>query len=63
MIKEVDMFNVAVLSDVALQTLTIATPEQWRVAILALCLVLAALILLWVIVAWFFLPDRPRSTS
>ncbi len=34
--------------------------EVERLIVHALCLVLAAILALWVAAAWFFLPDRPR---
>ncbi len=56
------MMNVALLTHAALLSATAAAMNEWWLATLLICLMPAALILLWVIVAWCFLSDQPHSS-
>ncbi len=56
------MMNVALLTHAALQPANVAALDEWWLATLLICLMPAALFLLWVIMAWCFLSDQPRSS-
>ncbi len=53
------MLNVQSLAHATLLPAIAAVLNEWLLATLVICLVPAALILLWVLVAWFFLTDQP----
>ncbi len=48
------------LAHASLLPVAAAITDPWQLATLLICLSPAALILLWVAVAWFFLSDEPR---
>ena len=56
------MLNLLLLTHAAQLPATAAITNEWWLATLLVCLMPAALILLWVIVAWCFLSDQPRSS-
>ena len=56
------MLNIEWLTHAVLLLATAAVANEWWLATLLICLMPAALILLWVIMAWCFLSDRPRSS-
>lgn len=53
------MLNVEWPTHATLLPATVAALNEWWLATLLISMVPAALILLWVIVAWFFLSDQP----
>ena len=53
------MLNLEWLTHVALFPVAAVMSNEWWLATLAICLMPAALILLWVMVAWFCLSDQP----
>ena len=53
------MLNVVWPTHATLLPATAAALNEWWLATLLISLIPAALILLWVIVAWFFLSDHP----
>ena len=56
------MLNLGWLAHAALLQATAPITNEWLLATMLVCLMPAAFILLWVIVAWFFLSDQPRSS-
>ncbi len=53
------MLNIQLLAHATLLPAIAAVLNEWLMAVLVIALMPAALILLWVIVAWFFLSDQP----
>ena len=56
------MLNLGWLAHAALLQATAPITNEWWLATMLVCLMPAAFILLWVIVAWFFLSDQPQSS-
>ena len=56
------MLNLGWLAHAALLQATAPITNEWWLATMLVCLMPAAFILLWVIVAWCFLSDQPHSS-